>query len=255
MPMAKTLLAVAVLVAGACLSCRAREQARPPQAATPLQSREAPPAEGLRPDGREYFSHGTMNDDLVRLADEDYGESRPDYSDPDNAIGTPPFRFVKRVDCDVIRVGEEVERRIKRTPETASHHAVVILRDARGDLYAFTLTSTVPDKSVSRLQHYGPLTDENPAVVDLPISRRRLKDFPMDFETGRPLGPGDGRCVYIPYPIPADQAYWLFGDDPHASPLQGLYRNDRYKNVDEIINIIVEGVRRLETAPRSTTNQ
>lgn len=253
--MDKTLLALAVLVAGACLSCRPQEQARPPRAATPPRNLAAPTAEGPLPDGREYFSYETLNEDLVRLADRDYGQSRPDYSDPDNPVGTPPFRFVKRVDCDVIRAGEEVERLLKKNPETASYHTVVLLRDARKDLYAFTLTSTVPDRSVVRLQHYGPLTDENPAVVELPISRRRLNDFPVDFNTGKPLGPRDGRCVYIPYPYPADQAYWLFGGDPHASPLQGLYRNDRFRNVNEIIGLIVEGVKRAEAAGQGSTHQ
>jgi hypothetical protein len=249
--MIKTLLVLAVFMAGVGVSSCTQQQARPPQTTPVSSNQHMTSEEGRRADGREYFSYETLNDDLVRLADDDYGQSRADYSDPDNAVGTPPFRFEKRVDCDVIHAGEEVEKQIKKTPETASYHTVVILRDARKDLYAFTLTSTVPDKSVVRLQHYGPLTDENPAVVSLPISRRRLTNFPIDFNTGRPLGPRDGRCVYIPYPFPADQAYWLFGSDPHASHLQGLYRNDRFKNVDEIINLIVEGVKRAKSIPES----
>jgi hypothetical protein len=253
--MTRTFLVLAALAAGACLSCHRQEQAHPSQVASPTPLRVPPIVEGPRPDGREYFSYETLNGDLVRLADEDYGQSRPDYSDPDNAVGTPPFRFVKRIDCDVISVDEEVERLIKKSPETASYHTILILRDARADLYAFTLTSTVPNKSVVRLQHYGPLTDENPTVVNLPISRRRLNDFPVDFNTGRPFGPRDGRCVYIPYPFPADQEYWLFGSDPHTSPLQGLYRNDRYKNVDEIIGLIVEGVKRQEASTQGIVSQ
>lgn len=43
--------------------------------------------------------------------------------------------------------------------------------------------------------------------------------------------------------------------DPHVSPLQGLYRNDRFKNVDEIISLIVEGVKRAEVAGQGSTHQ
>lgn len=194
-------------------------------------------------DGKEIFSYKTLIPDLVRLANDEYGQSRPNYSDPDNAIGTPPLLFVKKVECEVIRVDAELEKLIKKTPETATYHTVVLLKDARNDFYAFTLTSTVPDKSVLRLQHYGPLTNENPEVVNLPIRQRRLKVFPIDFNTGKPLEAKDGRCVYIPYPYPADQEFWLFGANPHSAPLQGLYRNDRYKNVDEVISLITQGLR------------
>lgn len=248
--MMKTLLAIVLFMVGVGMSACTQQETRLTQIAPRTPHQDTTDREGRQVDGREYFAYETLNEDLVRLANEDYGDSRPDYSDPDNAIGTPPFRFVKRVDCDVIRVGDEIEKLIKKTPETVSYHTVVILRDARKDLYAFTLTSTVPDKSVVRLQHYGPLTDENPAVVNLPINRRRLTDFPVDFDTGKPLTSQEGRCVYIPYPFPADQEYWLFGSDPHSSPLQGLYRNDRYKNVDEIIGLIVEGVKESERRSR-----
>jgi hypothetical protein len=250
--MNRLLLILLAVLAAVGTSCGHKPEGRPqPASQTQQASKTAadrdPPDGGQRQaDGREYFSYGSLNEDLVRLANEEYGNSRPDYSDPDNNIGTPPFKFVKRVDCDVLRVDETVERLIKRSPDIATYHTVVILRDARKDLYAFTLTSTVPDKSVVRLQHYGPLTDENPSVVNLPISKRRLTEFPIDFDTRKPLGSQDGRCVFIPYPFPADQEYWVFGTDPHSSPLQGLYRNDRFRNVDEVISLIVEGVKREE---------
>lgn len=241
------LIVVAVVLAVVGVSCRdgARDQAR---AVADSGLRAGVPVSGgsQGADGKQYFRFETLNDDLVRMADEEYGNSKPDYSDPDNSVGTPPFQFVKRVDCDVFKADAEVEKLIKRTPETATLHTVVILRDARKDLYSFTLTSTAPDKSLVRLQHYGPLTDENPEVVNLPISRRRLKDFPVDFKTGKPLREGAGRCLFVPYPFPADQEYWMFGTDPHSSPLQGLYRNDRFRNVDELIGLIVAAVRQQE---------
>lgn len=185
-----------------------------------------------------------INEDIVRLADEEYGASRPDYSDPDNSVGTPPFRFVKRVDCEVVKADPQIEKLIKLRPETATFHTVAVLRDARGDLYSFTLTSTASDRGVLRLQHYGPLTNENPDVVNLPISRRRLTVFPVDFKTGKALRPEDGRCVFVPYPFPADQEYWMFGTDLRSSPLQGLYRNDRFSNVGEVISMMEEAARR-----------
>lgn len=248
--MKKAPLILSALLAVAIASCHdgGRDQGRF-AAPSPL-SGEPEGEDSGPPNGKQYFRYETLDEDLVRMADEEYGKSKPDYTDPNNSIGTPPFRFVKRVDCDVYRADPEVEKLIKRTPETATFHTVAVLRDARGDLYSFTLTSTAPDRSVVGLQNYGPLTDENPGVVNLPISRRRLREFPVDFETGKPLRPEGGRCLYVPYPFPADQVYWLFGADPHSSPLQGLYRNDRYKNVEEIISLIAKAVQH-EEAPFS----
>lgn len=245
------LIFLAVLAAvGASCGHKPESQPRPTSQTQPASHntahQDAPAVDPSPADGRGVFSYESLNEDLVKLANEEYGDSRPDYSDPDNSVGTPPFQFVKRVDCDVIRVDEKIEKLIKKTTETATYHTVVILRDARKDLYAFTLTSTAPDKSVVRLHHYGPLTDENPDVVNLPINQRRLTEFPIDFNTRKPLSPQDGRCIFVPYPFPADQEYWVFGTDPHSSPLQGLYRNDRFRNVDEVISLIVEGVKQKE---------
>lgn len=198
-------------------------------------------------DNKEFFHYNTLNDDLVKFANEAYNESQINDQDSDNPNGKPPFRFFKRVDCEVVGVDKQTEKIIKRAPETVSFHAIVLLKDTRGDLYDFTLTSTVPDKSVVRLQHYGPLTNENPEVVQLPINQRRLRDFPIDFNTNKVLRSNEGRCIYVPYPFPADQTFWLLGNDLHNSPIQGLYRNDRLKNVDELINQILKSVKEEST--------
>lgn len=193
-------------------------------------------------DNKEYFRLDSLADDLAKFANIAYTDSTRNELDPDSSIGVPPFRFFKRIDCEVIRVDKKYENIIKKTPEVATFHTIVLIKDTRGDLYDFTLTSVVPDKSIVRLQNYGPLTDENPDVVHLPISRRRLTDFPIDFKTRKILGENDGRCIFVPYPFPAGQAFWMFGKDLHNSPIQGLYRNDRFKNVDELVAAIAIAV-------------
>lgn len=246
--MKEVFLTLVVGLAAFAASCgdgtRRQTQANPPSS---KNSGSLDP--GLsRVDGKQYFRLESLNEDLRKLADEDYGKSKPDYSDPDNSIGTPPFQFVKVIHCDVFKADDAIEHLIKRTNETATVHRIVILRDARQDLYSFTATSTDPDKRIVRLEHYGPLTNENPNVVNLPISRRRMTDFPIDFNTGKAVREDNGKCIFIPYPFPADQEYWLFGNDLNSSPLQGLYRNDRYKNVHEIIGLIEKAVKSQEEA-------
>ena len=194
-------------------------------------------------DGTVTFDFEGLNETVVAFADREYGASKPDYSDPENDVGTPPFKFEKRLDCEVIRVAAAIEKLIKKTGETASFHSVVLLRDARQELYAFTLTSFVPDKSKLQLRSYGPVTNEDPDIVHLPIQQRRLKEFPIDFATGAPLSADRGKCIFVPYPFPADQEYWLFGDKVEAGELQRLYRNDRYKNLDQLIKVIIQAVK------------
>lgn len=192
------------------------------------------------------FSLQNLDESLVDFANREYEQMAPDYSDPDNPVGTPPFVFVKRVECEVVVLDHGTETLIKKYSETVSFHAVVILKDARSDLYAFTVTSTVPDKREVQLRSFGPVTNENPDVVNLPISRRRLTEFPVDFMTGKPLQSDKGRCVFVPYPFPADQEYWLFSDNKRTGELQGLYRNDRYESVNHLIRVITHAVTTAE---------
>lgn len=187
----------------------------------------------IEADNNEFFNLNNLNQDIVIFADKAYATTDKNNNNPDYYDGIPPFKFFKRIDCQIIYADKETEKTIKKYSETVSFHTIVLLKDSRGNLYDFTLTSTVADKSVLRLQHYGPLTNENPNMVNLPIDQRRLKDFPVDFNTNRVLNSNDGRCVYIPYPIISDQVFWLLGNDLKNSSLQGLYRNDRVKNIDE----------------------
>lgn len=199
-------------------------------------------------DGTVTFEFEGLNESVVAFADREYGASRPDYSDPDNSVGTPPFKLEKRIDCEVVRVDAATEKLIKRTDETVSAHSVILLRDARQDLYAFTLNSFVPDKSKLQLRSYGPVTNQNPDTVHLSINQLRLKEFPLDFKTGAPLSPDRGKCIFVPYPFPADQEYWVFAD---TNELQGLYRNDRFKNLDELIKVIIQSVKDSEAEAAS----
>ena len=203
-------------------------------------------------EGTVTFNSEHLNETVVAFADQEYGATKPDYSDPDNDVGTPPFKFEKRIDCEVIRVDAATEKLIKRTDETVSFHSVILVRDARQDLYAFTLSSFVPDKSKFQLRSYGPVTDQNPDTVHLPISQRRLKEFPVDFKTGASLSPDRGKCIFVPYPFPADQEYWVFAD---TNELQGLYRNDRYKNLSALIKVIVEAVKISDAEPAVDSNR
>lgn len=194
------------------------------------------PATITEANNTEFFKLDTLNQDLVAFADEAYKNSDKNNNDPVYDKGVPPFEFFKRIDCQIVYADKNTEKVIKQYTETVSFHAIALLKDSRDYLYDFTLTSTLPDKSIVRLQSYGPLTNENPGVVNLPINERRLKDFPIDFQTNKALDKNDGRCVYIPYPIIGDQAFWLLGNDLKNSPIQGLYRNDRIKNIQEFID-------------------
>jgi hypothetical protein len=191
------------------------------------------PAVVIKADNKEFFNLDSLDMDIVAFANKRYENADRSNNDPDYYQGIPPFQFFKRVDCRVVSADKTTEKVVKHYSETVSLHTIVLLKDSKGDLYDFTLTSTLPDKSIVRLQSNGPLTNENPDNVNLPINRRRMRDFPIDFNTGKLVDEKNGQCVYIPYPIVADQAYWMFGNDINTSPLQGLYRNDRIKNAQE----------------------
>ena len=221
-------------------ACNSRNVKAPPNQSLPTDSSSTP--EGGEADTSIIFRLQNLNESLLAFANKEYGQMTPDYSDPDNAVGTAPFVFVKRIECDVLSLDQATQKLIKKSPENVSFHAVVVLKDARSDLYAFTVTSTVPDKSEVKLRSFGPVTNENPDVVNLPISQRRLTDFPIDFTSGKPLHPNEGKCIFAPYPFPADQEYWLFANGVRAGQLQGLYRNDRYKSIDHLIRVIMQAV-------------
>jgi hypothetical protein len=162
----------------------------------------------------------------------------------DIAIPHPPFTFERIVEFEVLAIPDDRRHPEMNEMRMPTYHALALLRDIRGDVYNVVIKSFQDNKDGFVVESVGPLVDNTPERINLPINQRRLQQLPF---SGNFLAGAKGKPVLVPYPYPMNQIFYQYGDDPETAIFQSIHTGRIGHGLKEILDAVDEGIRHLST--------
>jgi hypothetical protein len=158
----------------------------------------------------------------------------------DIAIPHPPFTLEQIIEFEVLAIPNQRRSPEMNNMQMPTYHALALLRDSEGDVYNVVIKSFKDEKDSFIVESVGPLVDNTPERISLPINQRRLRGLPF---LGSYMFGARGKPVLVPYPHPMNQIFYMYGGNPETAVFRSMHTGRLYHGLNNILDTVDEDIR------------